>query len=313
MLVFILSGKIHSPTYGLPRVRLEYRRAYRHVMLAEDEATYDRMRSDPARSIPLRDASQKLSRETLPMPGLISRFTAKTPDDLWAAYYEHPMAFAFSNVKNSDDFVVVLDDVLESWMNIRREVDASAYIHKELLQRVRTLAPKATQERVTKMVNAIDTAPIGANNYEVDVSPRGQSLKVFSTTKKTRTWTRYALTTRRRYVTPRLSVVGIEVVQYVMDPTDMVGVDNVYGEMLSQIVKDEGFADASINAAYQPVPTHGSSHVQLGGRRGRQWSTAGLLRRPRSQGLCESAEKCSEDATSRTVNIVMTSRSSRRS
>ena len=139
------------------------------------------------------------------MPGLISRFTAKIPDDLWAAYYEHPMALAFSNVKNSDDFVVVLDNVLESWMNIRREVDASAYIHKELLQRVRTLVPKVTQERVTKMVNAIDAASIGANSYEVDASSPSSSLKVFSTTKKTRTWTPYASTTRRRRVAPRLS------------------------------------------------------------------------------------------------------------
>ena len=63
------------------------------------------------------------------MPGLISRFTAKIPDDLWAAYYEHPMAFAFSTVKSSDDFVVVLDNVMESWMNIRRDVDSSAYMH----------------------------------------------------------------------------------------------------------------------------------------------------------------------------------------
>ena len=53
---------------------------------------------------------------------------------------------------------------------------------------------------------------------------------------------------------------GIEVAQYVMDPTDMVGADNAYGETLSQIIKDEGFVDASISAAYQPVPTHGSSH-----------------------------------------------------
>ena len=44
------------------------------------------------------------------MPGLVSRLTAKTPDDLWAAYHEqHPMAFDLAAVKNSDDFIVTLD------------------------------------------------------------------------------------------------------------------------------------------------------------------------------------------------------------
>ena len=70
---------------------MEYnKRAYSFIMMAEEETLYERMRADPNRSIPLRDASQKLSRELSLMPGLISRLTAKTPDDLWAAYHEHP-------------------------------------------------------------------------------------------------------------------------------------------------------------------------------------------------------------------------------
>ena len=55
-------------------------------------------------------------------------FSSKIPNDLWAAYYDHPMAFELSSVKNSD-----------SWLNIRKDVDSSAYIHKALLQRARTL------------------------------------------------------------------------------------------------------------------------------------------------------------------------------
>mgnify|MGYP004310342543 CR=1 FL=1 len=246
---------------AFPAYIMEYRNAYAYIMLAEDEETYGRMRSDPARSIPLRDASQKLSRETLPMPGLISRFTAKTPDDLWAAYYEHPMAFAFSNVKNSDDFVVVLDNVLQSWLSIRKEVDSSAYIHKDLLQRVRTFAPTITQERAAKIVNAIDAASIGANNCDVDAPSPSSTSQSPIDEREDKEVDSICLDNEEalNYSAPKC-LVGIEVAQYVMDPTDMVGVDNVYGETLSQIIKDEGFADASINAAYQPVPTHGSSH-----------------------------------------------------
>ena len=229
-------------------------------MLAEDEATYARMRSDPARSIPLRDASQKLSRETLPMPGLISRFTAKIPDDLWAAYYDHPMAFELASVKNSDDFVGVLDSVLQSWLNIRKDVDSSAYIHKALLQRVRTLTPRVTQDK-TKIVNAIDAASIGANNDGLDDPFQTPSLQSPIEESGDEEIDSICLDNEEalNYSAPKC-LVGIEVAQYVMDPTDMVGADNAYGETLSQIIKDEGFVDASISAAYQPVPTHGSSH-----------------------------------------------------
>ena len=98
----------HRTTF--PAYIMEYnKRAYSFIMMAEEETLYERMRADPNRSIPLRDASQKLSRELLLMPGLISRLTAKTPDDLWAAYHEHPMAFDLAAVKNSDDFIVTLD------------------------------------------------------------------------------------------------------------------------------------------------------------------------------------------------------------
>ena len=67
---------------SFPAYICEYRKAYVYMMLAEDEQLYAMMMKDSSRSIPLRDASQKLSRELLPMPGLISRLTAKIPDDL---------------------------------------------------------------------------------------------------------------------------------------------------------------------------------------------------------------------------------------
>ena len=38
----------------------------------------------------------------------------------------------------------VLEGVLQSRLDIRKEVDASAYMHRDLLQRVRTLAPRVT-------------------------------------------------------------------------------------------------------------------------------------------------------------------------
>ena len=140
---------------AFPAYLMEYKKAYSYIMMAEEEQLYERMKADPLRSIPLRDASQKLSRELLPMPGLISRLTAKIPDDLWAAYYDHPMAFDLAAVRNSDDFVMTLDCVLQSWLDIRRDVDSSAYMHKELLQRTRTLAPKITTER-TRSISSID-------------------------------------------------------------------------------------------------------------------------------------------------------------
>ena len=133
---------------AFPAYLMEYRKAYVYMMMAEEEQIYERMRADHTRAIPLRDASQKLSRELLPMPGLISRLTAKIPDDLWTAYYDHPMAIDLTAVKNSDDFIMTIDSVLQSWMDIRRDVDSSAYMHKELLQRVRALVPKITTEKI---------------------------------------------------------------------------------------------------------------------------------------------------------------------
>ena len=115
--------------------------------------------------------------------------------------------------------------------------------------------------RTAKIVNAIDAASIGANNYEMDASSQSSKPQSLLDDQEDKDVDSICLDNEEalRYSAPKC-LVGIEVAQYVMDPTDMVGVDDVYGETLSQIVKDEGFADASINAAYQPVPTHGSSH-----------------------------------------------------
>ena len=242
-----------------PAYLMEYRKAYSYIMMAEEEELYERMRADHTRSIPLRDASQKLSRELLPMPGLISRLTSKIPDDLWAAYYDHPMAHDLLTVSSSDDFIVTIDSVLQSWMDIRRDVDSSAYMHKELLQRVRTLAPKVT---AVKSVSSIDpvsldaTSPALENPSVKDPSPSVAEDSDVDT---------IALDNVEAMEYGRPShLIAIEMAGYVMDPTDMVGPNNAYAETLRYIMQEEGYVDASIqvsgvHAAYQPVPTHGSS------------------------------------------------------
>ena len=40
------------------------------------------------------------------------------------------MAHDLLTVSSSDDFIVTIDSVLQSWMDIRRDVDSSAYMHK---------------------------------------------------------------------------------------------------------------------------------------------------------------------------------------
>ena len=61
------------------------------------------------RALPLRDASQRLSREAAPIPGLVSRHVSNIPDDFWAAYRSHPMAYDLQSVNNNDDFLEALE------------------------------------------------------------------------------------------------------------------------------------------------------------------------------------------------------------
>ena len=244
---------------AFPAYLMEYRKAYVYMMMAEEEQIYERMRADHTRAIPLRDASQKLSRELLPMPGLISRLTAKIPDDLWTAYYDHPMAIDLTAVKNSDDFIMTIDSVLQSWMDIRRDVDSSAYMHKELLQRVRTLVPKVT---AVKSVSSIDPVSLDATNLALENPSAKDSSPSVTEDPEVDTVTLDNVEAME-YGHPS-HLVAIEMAGYVMDPTDMVGSHNPYAETLRRIMQEEGYVDASIqvsgvHAAYQPVPTHGSS------------------------------------------------------
>ena len=274
---------------AFPAYLMEYKKAYSYIMMAEEEQLYERMKADPLRSIPLRDASQKLSRELLPMPGLISRLTAKIPDDLWAAYYDHPMAFDLAAVRNSDDFVMTLDCVLQSWLDIRRDVDSSAYMHKELLQRTRTLVPKITTER-TRSISSIDPASLDATNHDLDSNPPAAPQPAEDSDVDT-----VALDNADalEYGNPT-HLVAIEMAGYLMDPTDMVGPDNPYAETLRCVIQEEGYSDASIqasgvHAAYQPVPTHGSSQriaQRIGGPPVVDGRTTGSAAKPRFVRIC---------------------------
>jgi len=89
-------------------------------------------------------------------------------------------------------------------------------------------------------------------------------------------------------------LVAIEMAGYLMDPTDMVGPNNAYGETLGWVIQEEGHIDASIqasgvHAAYQPVPTHGSSHriaQRIGGPSVSNGRTSDNLAKPRFVRIC---------------------------
>jgi len=72
----------------------------------------------------------------------------------------------------SNDFLVVLDGVLQSWLDIRREIDSTSYMHKDLLQKARTLVPKIATERINKVISSIDSVSLDASidNLETTAS-----------------------------------------------------------------------------------------------------------------------------------------------
>ena len=88
------------------------------------------------------------------------------------------MAYDLHSIKNSDDFLDVLDGTLQSWLDIRRDIDSTSYMHKDLLQRARTLVPRVTSDKASKIISSIDAASINANISDLE---NPQSLRIAPT------------------------------------------------------------------------------------------------------------------------------------
>ena len=63
-------------------------------------------------------------------------------------------------------------------MDIRREIDSTSYMHKDLLQKARTLVNKVTSEGIHKLVTSIDPESLDATNHDLDSNPSATSQPV---------------------------------------------------------------------------------------------------------------------------------------
>ena len=178
---------------GLPCIRHGAQKGATYIMLAEDEETYGRMRSDPARSIPLKARREAVSRDVA-CPGLISRFRRKFRRSI--SLLRAPDGVRIFERKEFNDFVVVLDNVLQSWLSIRKWTHPHIFIRTCF--REFDVSAKITQERAAKIVNVIDAASSALIIATWTLPPRVQPHKAPSTSEKTRRWTLYASTMRRR-------------------------------------------------------------------------------------------------------------------
>ena len=149
--------------------------------------------------------------------------------------------------------------------------------------------PKITTER-TRSISSIDPASLDATNQDLDSNPSAASQPAEDSDVDTIVLDN---ADALEYGNPT-HLVAIEMAGYLMDPTDMVGPDNPYAETLRCVIQEEGYSDASIqasgvHAAYQPVPTHGSSQriaQRVGGPPVVDGRTTGSAAKPRFVRIC---------------------------
>ena len=136
-------------------------------------------------------------------------------------------------------------------------------MHKDLLQKARTLVPKVASEGTHKLVSSIDPASLDATSRDLDTDPSANaSSPSVAGDPVVDTAALDNSEALERGSPTRL--VAIEMAGRLMDPADMIGLNSACGETLRRVTQEEGYVDASIqvsgvHAAYQPVPTHGSS------------------------------------------------------